>query len=145
MALADFTDSEFDEVYAPPLRIRQDWVILTPPVSKDSKKRLFLERHGRRISTGQVKIFREKGCWMSGQDAWPHTPLNLRVFIGQTLDVTLLSKFTVALQCTASYDQPFLEDSTLARLSRDGTEMGLLGFHSSVHDIYGGVWGQEYK
>jgi hypothetical protein len=61
MALADFTESEFDEVYAPPLRIRQDWVILTPPVSKDSKKRLFLERHGGRISTEQGKIFREKG------------------------------------------------------------------------------------
>ena len=60
--------------------------------------------------------------------------------IGQTLDAKLLSALTVALvaalQSTAPNHPPFLEDSTLARLFRNGTEMGLLGLHSSDHDIY---------
>jgi hypothetical protein len=46
------------------------------------------------------------------------------------------STLTGALQCNAPHDPPFLEDSVPARLYRNGTEMGLLGLHSSVHDIY---------
>jgi ribonuclease HI len=32
MALADFTDNDFEEIYAPCLQRKQDWVILTPPL-----------------------------------------------------------------------------------------------------------------
>ena len=137
MALADFTDHEF-EAFAPSLRRQQDWDILTPPVPNDSKKRLFLEGHGHRISTGQGKIFREKGWWMSGHDnlASYSTKLDAWVPLGQSLDAKLISMLTGALQDTASNDLPFLVDSTPARLYRAGTEMGLLGLHSSTLDIY---------
>ena len=64
---------------------------------------------------------------MSGQDSLSSysTKFEGWVSTGQTLDEALLS---VSLQCTASNDPPFLEDSTLARLYRDGTEMGLWVF-----------------
>jgi hypothetical protein len=89
---------------------------------------------------GRRKIFRERGWWQSGLDKLAsYRPLNKLegwVSIGQTLDAKLLSALTVALQSTAPNHPPFLEDSTLARLFRNGTEMGLLGLHSSAHDIY---------
>ncbi len=122
MALADFTDREFDEVYAPPLRIRQDWVILTPPVFKDSKKRLFLERHGRWISTGQGKILREKGWWMSGQDNLASYSTKLEGWGVHRADSGCDTPFDVhgglAMHCLYPL---FLEDLTLARLYRDGS------------------------
>ena len=61
-------------------------------------------------------------------DAW--------VPLGQSLDAKLISMLTGALQDTAPNDLPFLADSTPARLYREGTEMGLLGLHSSTLDIY---------
>jgi hypothetical protein len=138
VSLADITDNEFDEVYAPHLRQRHDWVILTPSVPKGSKKKSFLDSHGCQISTGQGKIFRERGWWLSGQDklASYSTEMEGWVAAGQTLDAKLLSTLTGALQCTAPHDPPFLEDSVPARLYWNGTKMGLLGLHSSVHDIY---------
>ena len=77
---------------------------------------------------GRRKIFRERGWWQSGLDKLAsYRPLNKLegwVSIGQTLDAKLLSALTVALQSTAPNHPPFLEDSTLARLFRNGTEMG---------------------
>jgi hypothetical protein len=61
MALANFTDKDFEEVYAPCLQQRQDWVILTPPLPNGAKKKAFLERHGCRVAVGQGR--------MSGHDA----------------------------------------------------------------------------
>jgi hypothetical protein len=55
---------------------------------------------------------------------------------GQTPAAQLISAFTGALQNTASNEPPFFDDSTMAQLYRDGTEMGLLGLHSSTHHIY---------
>jgi hypothetical protein len=138
LTLADFTDDEFVEVHVPYLRQRHDRVILTPPLPKGSKKKLFLDRHGCQISTGQGKIFRERGWWLSGQDklASFFTKLESWVAILQNLDAKLPSVLKGALQCTAPNDPPFFEDSTLARPCRNGTELGLLGLHSSVHDIY---------
>ncbi len=46
LTLADFTDDEFVEVYVPYLRQRHDRGILTPPLPKGSKKKLFLDRQG---------------------------------------------------------------------------------------------------
>jgi len=40
MALADFTDRDFEENYTPHLQRRQDWVILTPPYLKVPRKKL---------------------------------------------------------------------------------------------------------
>ena len=102
MALADFTDIEFEETYTTYLRQRQDWVILSAHLPKDSKKKLFLDRHGCQKTIGQGKILREH-C-----NALP-----------QTIHLS-----------------PCLADSTLARLYRNGTEMGLLGLYSSAHDVY---------
>ena len=68
MALAHFTDKDFEEVYAPYLLQRQDWVILTPPLPNGAKKKSFLERHGCRIAMGQGKVYRERGWWMLCQD-----------------------------------------------------------------------------
>ena len=41
MSLADFTDNDFVEKYAPQLQHCLYWVILTPPLSEDSKKKSF--------------------------------------------------------------------------------------------------------
>jgi hypothetical protein len=56
MALADFTDNDFEENFAPHLQRRQDWVILTPPLPHGTKKKAFLEQYGRKIATGQGKV-----------------------------------------------------------------------------------------
>ncbi len=42
MALADFTDKDFEENYAPHLQRRQDWVILTPPCPTVPREKLSL-------------------------------------------------------------------------------------------------------
>jgi hypothetical protein len=42
MALADFTDKDFEENYAPHLQRRQDWVILTPPCPTAPRNKLSL-------------------------------------------------------------------------------------------------------
>ncbi len=86
MALADFTDKDFEENYAPHLQRRQDWVILTPPLPHGTKKQAFLEQYGRKIATGQDKVYRERGWWMSGRDALAShaTPLEGWVSKGQT-------------------------------------------------------------
>jgi hypothetical protein len=63
MSLADFTDNDFVEKYVPHLQHCLNWVILTPPLTEDSKKKSFLDRYGNMISTGQGKVFRERGWW----------------------------------------------------------------------------------
>jgi ribonuclease HI len=138
MSLADFTENDFVEKYAPHLQHCQNWVILTPPLSKETKKKSFLDRYGSKISTGQGKVFRERGWWRSGQDklASYATPLEGWVAKGQILDVGLISALTGALQNTALNEKPFLDDSILAHCYRQGTEMGLLGLHSIKRDIY---------
>ena len=87
MALAHFTDKDFEEVYAPYLPQRQDWVILTPPIPNGAKKKSFLERHECRIAMGQGKVYRERGWWMLGQDnlASYATPLEGWVLKGRPL------------------------------------------------------------
>ena len=87
---------------------------------------------------GQDKVYRERGWWMLGQDnlASYATPLGGWVSKGQTPDAQLISELTGALQNTASNDPPFFDNSTMAQLYREGTEMGLLGLHSSAHHIY---------
>jgi hypothetical protein len=45
------------------------------------------------------------------------------------------SALTETLQSTAPNNPPFLEDSTLARLFRNGTEMGLLGLTDSAKHL----------
>jgi hypothetical protein len=138
MSLADFTDNDFVEKYVPHLQHCLNWVILTPPLTEDSKKKSFLDRYGNMISTGQGKVFRERGWWRSGQDklASYATPLEGWVAKGQLLDVGLISALTGALQTTALNEKPFLDDSILAHCYRQGTEMGLLGLHSIQRDIY---------
>ena len=90
------------------------------------------------ISTGQGKVFRERGWWRSGQDklASYATPLEGWVAKGQILDVGLISALTGALQNTVLNEKPSLDDSILAHCYRQGTEMGLLGLHSIKRDIY---------
>jgi hypothetical protein len=63
---------------------------------------------------------------MSGRDtlASYSTKLEAWVSLGQSLDAKLISRLTGALQDNAPNDLPFLEDSTPARLFREGTEMG---------------------
>ena len=75
---------------------------------------------------------------MFGQDnlASYATPLEGWVSKGQTPDAQLLYALTGALQNTASNDPPFFDNSTMAQLYREGTEMSLLGLHSSAHHIY---------
>ena len=138
MSLADFTDNDFVEKYVPHLQHCLNWVILTPPLTEDSKKKSFLDRYGNMISTGQGKVFRERGWWRSGQDklASYATPLEGWVAKGQILDVGLISALTGALQTTVLNEKPFLDDSILAHCYRQGTEMGLLGLHSIQRDIY---------
>ncbi len=43
MSLANFTENDFVEKYAPHLQHCQNWVILTPPLSKETKKKSFLD------------------------------------------------------------------------------------------------------
>ena len=139
MALAHFTDKDFEEVYAPYLLQRQDWVILTPPLPNGAKKKSFLERHGCRIAMGQGKVYRERGWWMLGQDNLASYATQLEgwwVSKGQTPDAQLISESKGALQNTASNNPPFFDNSTMAQLYREGTEKGLLGLHSSAHHIY---------
>ena len=71
---------------------------------------------------------------MSGHDALATytTPLEGRVSKGQSPDAQLVSALTGALQNTASHDPPLFDNSKMAQLFRDGTEMGLLGLHSST-------------
>ena len=109
-----------------------------PRTSKETKKKSFLDRYGSKISTGQGKVFRERGWWRSGQDklASYATPLEGWVAKGQILDVGLISALTGALQNTALNEKPFLDDSILAHCYKQGTEMGLLGLHSIKRDIY---------
>ena len=138
MTLTDFTDNKLDEVYTPHLRLHHDWFILTPLVLKGSKKNLFLDRYWCQILTGQGKIFRERGWCLSDQEklASYSTKLEGWVAEGQTLDVKLLSTLTGSLQYTVPNNPPFLEDSVQDRLYWNVMEMGLLGLHSSSHDIY---------
>ena len=102
LTLADFTDNELDEVYAPHLRRRHDWAILTPHVPKGSKKNSFLDRYGCQISTGQVQDLPRGGVVAVRQDklASYSTKLEGWVAAGQTLDAKFLSTLTGALQCT---------------------------------------------
>jgi hypothetical protein len=88
MAIADFTDKDFEEDYAPCLQRRQDWVILTPPLPNGAKKKAFLERYGYKVAVGQGKVYRKRGWWMSGRDALASyaTPLEGWVSKGQTPD-----------------------------------------------------------
>jgi ribonuclease HI len=137
MALADFTDNDFEENYAPHLQRRQDWVILTPPLPNGAKKKAFLEQYGHKVATGQGKVYRERGWWMSGRDALASyaTPLEW-VSKGQTPDAKSVSVLTGALQNTAAHDPPLFDPSKMAQLFREGTEMGLLGLHSSASHVY---------
>jgi ribonuclease HI len=75
---------------------------------------------------------------MSGHDALASyaTPLEGWLSKGQTPDAQLVSALTGALQNTASHDPPLFDTSKMAQLFREGTEMGLLGLHSSTHHIY---------
>ena len=70
---------------------------------------------------------------MSGRDALAShaTPLEGWVSKGQTPDAKRVSVLTGALQNTAAHDPPFFDSSKTAQLFREGTEMGLLGLHSS--------------
>ena len=52
MALADFTDDDFEENFAPHLQRRQDWVILIPPLPHGTKKKAFLEQYGHKTRQG---------------------------------------------------------------------------------------------
>lgn len=108
----------------------------SPP--QGNKKKSFLDRYGSKISTGQGKVFRERGWWRSGQDKLVSyaTPLEGWVAKGQILDAGLISALTGALQNNALNEKPFLDDSILAHCYRQGTEMGLLGLHSIKRDIY---------
>jgi hypothetical protein len=65
-------------------------------------------------------------------DAWPgqlgllrHPARGVGVK-GQTPDAQLISELKGALQNTASNDPPFFDNSTMAQLYMEGTEMGLL-------------------
>jgi len=138
MALADFTDKDFEENYAPHLQRRQDWVILTPPLPHGTKRKAFLEQYGHKIATGQGKVYRERGWWMSGRDALASlaTPLEGWVSKRQTPVAKRVSVLTGALQNTAAHDPPLFDSSTTAQLFREGTEMGLLGLHSSGSHVY---------
>jgi len=138
MALADFTDRDFEENYAPYLQRRQDWVILTSPLPNCAKKKAFLDRCGYKVAIGQGKVYRERVWWKSGRDALASyaTPLEGWVSKGQTPDAQRLSALTGALQNTAAHDQPLFVTSKMAQLFREGTEMGLLGLHSSAHHVY---------
>ena len=107
MALADFTDKDFEEIYAPCLQRRQDWVILailTPPLPNGAKEKAFLELYGYKVAVGQGKVYREPGACMSGRDAWASyvTPLEGWVSKGQTPDAQRVSALTGALQNTAA-------------------------------------------
>ena len=75
---------------------------------------------------------------MSGRDTLASyvTPLEGWVSKGQTPDAQLVSALTGALQNTASHDPPLFDNSKMAQLFREGTEMGLLGLHSSTHHKY---------
>jgi hypothetical protein len=75
---------------------------------------------------------------MSGRDALASyaTPLEGWVSKGQTPDAKRISALTGALQNTAAHDPPPFDTSRMAQLFREGTEMGLLGPHSSAHHIY---------
>jgi len=138
MALADFTDNDFREHYAPHLQRRQDWVILPPPLPNGTKKKVFLEQYGHKIATGQDRVYRERGWWMSGRDALAShaTPLEGWVSKGQTPDAKRVSVLTGALQNTAAHDPPLFDSSKMAQLFREGNEMGLLGLHSSASHVY---------
>jgi ribonuclease HI len=138
MALADFTDNDFEENYAPHLQRRQDWVILTPPLPNGAKKKAFLEQYGHKVAIGQGKVYRERGWWMSGRDALASyaTPLEGWVSKGQTPDTKRVSALTSVFQNTAAHDPPLFDTSKMAQLFREGTEMGLLGLHSSAHHVY---------
>jgi len=56
--------------------------------------------------------------------------------IRQTPDAKRVSVFTGALQNTAAHDPPLFDSSKMAQLFREGTEMGLLGLHSSGSHVY---------
>jgi len=118
MALADFTDRDFEENYAPYLQRRQDWVILTPPLPNGAKKKAFLEQYGHKVAIGQGKVYRERGWWMSGLDALASyaTPLEGWVSTGQTPDAKRVSALTGALQNTAAHDPPLFDTSKMAQL-----------------------------
>ncbi len=72
---------------------------------------------------------------MSGRDVLASyaTPLEWWVSKGQTPDAKRVSALTGALQNTAAHDPPLFDTSKMAQLFREGTEMGLLGLHSSSH------------
>ena len=55
---------------------------------------------------------------------------------GQTPDAIRISVLTGALQNTAAHDPPLFDSSKTAQLFREGTEMGLLGLHSSGSHVY---------
>ncbi len=90
------------------------------------------------MSVGQGKVYRERGWWMSGRDSLASyaTPLEGWVSKGQTRDAQHISALTRALQNTAAHDPPLFDISKMAQLFREGTEMGLLGLHSSSHHVY---------
>jgi hypothetical protein len=66
IALADFTDNDFEENYAPHLQRRQDWVILTPPLPNGAKKKAFLEQYGQGSDRTRQGIQRARVV-----DVWP--------------------------------------------------------------------------
>ena len=124
--------------YVPNLQTCKNWVILTPPLSTATKKKSFLDRYGSKISTGQGKVYRERGWWRSGQDKLASYATSLEGWVakGQVLDAGLISVLSGTLQNTAPNDKPLLDDSLLAHCYRQGTETGLLGLHSVKRDVY---------
>jgi hypothetical protein len=73
MALADFTDSDFEENYAPHLQRRQDWVILTPPLPDGAKKKAFLEQYGHKVAMDKARYTGSEGGGCLVVTPWPPT------------------------------------------------------------------------
>jgi hypothetical protein len=74
MALADFTDKEFEENYAPYLQQRHNWVILTPPLPKGLRRKLFLTVMGVRYRRDRVRSSRKGDGGNLASTNWPTMP-----------------------------------------------------------------------
>ena len=79
MTLADFTDSEFDELYAPPLRIRQVGLSSLLPCRRILRRGYFLSDTDAGYQRDRVRSSERRGGGCLVKTACPHTPLNLRV------------------------------------------------------------------
>jgi len=74
MALADFTDKEFEEKYAPYLQQRHNWVILTFPLPKGLRRKLFLTVMGVRYRRDRVRSLRKGDGGHLASTNWPPMP-----------------------------------------------------------------------